>query len=107
VNLPCTLAAIAPELTERLEGAAPWQGRVRFVLPGQMATLEVKADAVRLADDISLDVELVASQADFIKWLLGIVGFTESPQAAALTAAQRLTLGLLFPRCACASGPWG
>ena len=107
VNLPGTLAAIAPELTDRLDGVAPWQGRVRFVLPGQVATLEVKADTVRLTDDVSLDVELVASQADFIQWLLGIVSFTESPQAAALTVAQRLTLGLLFPRCACASGPWG
>jgi len=107
INLPATLAAIAPELTERLGEVASWQGRVRFALPGQMATLAVGPNAVRLADDASLDLELAASHADLIKWLLGIVGFAESPQAAALTAAQRQTLGLLFPRCPCASGPWG
>jgi len=107
VNLSATLAVVAPELSERLEGTPTWQGRIRFVLPGQMATLEVSPDAVHVVDDASLDLEIRASQADFIKWLFGIVGFAESSQAAALTPAQRQMLSLLFPRCPCASGPWG
>lgn len=107
VNLPGTLGAIAAELTKRLEGLELWEGRVRFVLPGQVATLKVARGGVQVAEDTSLDLEVQATHADFIKWLFGIVGFTESAQAAAVTPAQRLTLSQLFPRCPCASGPWG
>jgi predicted N-acetyltransferase YhbS len=107
LNLSGTLGAIAPELTGRVAGGAPWQGVVRFILPGHTALLQVTADGVRVANDLAPDLEIQASHADFVKWLFGIVGFAESPQATPLTPPQRLTLSLLFPRLPCASGPWG
>ena len=108
VNLEGTLEAILPELQERLGGLPqlPWEGNVRFVLPAGEAILEVRGGEVGLTDSAA-DVVIRASQADFIKWLFGIVGFAESPQAQALTPPQRLVLNLLFPRLPCASGPWG
>lgn len=107
INLPETLRAILPELSDRLAGVPHWEGTVRLILPNQQATLEVRGGEIGVTDAASADLVVEASQADFIKWLFGIVGFAESPQAQALPPAQRLVLSLLFPRLPCASGPWG
>jgi predicted N-acetyltransferase YhbS len=108
VNLPATLRAVAPELSARLAGLPrlPWEGTVRLALPEDAAVLDIRQEGVQVTSD---DGELVieASHADFLKWLLGIAGFTEFPQQAALTPPQRLVFGCLFPRLPCAAGPWG
>jgi GNAT superfamily N-acetyltransferase len=102
VDLPGTLEAIRPELLRRLENARTplWRGRVRFQLPGQRGVLELGGQE---------EAVVRCNHADFIKLLFGIVGFGEEMPhlSAELTAEQRLTLGVLFPRTACASGAWG
>jgi len=99
VDLPGTLEAIRPQLLERATAAGLWQGRVRFELRGQEGVLELGHSG---------ECEVNCSHANFIKCLFGIVGFSELPHlAAGLTPEQRLTLGVLFPRTACASGAWG
>ena len=109
VGLRETLEAVTPELGARLRqaGLPLWKGAVSLRLPGEQAALEIGEGEVRLAE-VSPATEVRCSQADFIRFLLGIVGFGEHPWLSAeLTPAQRLTLGVLFPRLPCASGPWG
>ena len=101
VDLQGLLAAIAPELTRRLAEAGPalWRGQVRFELPGLDGVLDLGGEG---------EAVVRCSHAQFVKGLFGIAGFAEMPDlGAGLTAVQRGTLGVLFPRTACASGPWG
>jgi hypothetical protein len=101
VDLQGALEAIAPELARRREtaGTALWQGRVRFELPGLAGWLDLGGNE---------EAVVRCSHTQFVKCLFGIAGFSELPQwGAQLTPEQRLALGLLFPRLACASGAWG
>ena len=109
INLRETLKATEPELARRLGELPelPWQGAMKLSLPHEEVVLEVGPEGVVRQDDALASFTVHATQADFVKWLFGIVGFGESPQAAGLTGAQRVVMGLVFPRLACASGPWG
>jgi hypothetical protein len=109
LNLPETLRAVEAELSDRLQAwpQLPWEGRVKLVLPDAAATLRVGPEGTRVTPDEASGLTITASQAEFLKWLFGIAGFAEFPQARALPPAPRLLLGALFPRLPCASGPWG
>jgi predicted N-acetyltransferase YhbS len=109
VNLPETLRAVEAELSDRLKAfpRLPWEGTVKLVLPEEAAALRLGPGRAQLTSEHGADCIIQASQADFLKWLFGIAGFAEFPQAGALPPAQRLVLACLFPRLSCASGPWG
>ena len=59
-------------------------------LPHEEVVLEVGPEGVVRQDDALASFTVHATQADFVKWLFGIVGFGESPQAAGLTGVQPL-----------------
>lgn len=110
VNLPGCLQACLPELNARLQeaGTPLWQGRVKLRLPEEEAVLVFGDGEVAVEESGDTEVTLQPTQADFIKWLLGIVGFGESWHVSQpLTGPQRLALSVLFPRRPCASGVWG
>lgn len=109
INLPALLEAVTEELTERLSGLKPlpWEGIIKFRLPQEEAALSICSQGVQLCEEAACDYQIEATQADFVKWLLGIVGFMESPQATQMPVSLRFLLGCLFPRIPCASGPWG
>jgi putative acetyltransferase len=110
VDLYGTLRAIAPELTRRLReaGCCPWQGCLELRLPRLTAALRISPDKVSALPASSADARLEMSHAAFIKALFGIQGLAESAaQMATLSGPQQVTLGILFPRLAAASGAWG
>jgi len=110
IDLRKTLESIAPELSDRLKaaGVPPWEGVVRFDLPGQTASIRVAAANVLPATDEDKPSEIVpASQAQFVQWLFGIAGFAEFAGADSVAPTVRAVLGACFPRLPCASGPWG
>jgi predicted N-acetyltransferase YhbS len=109
VNLPETLRAVEVELSDRLKPLLqlPWEGTVTLVLPEETAALRIGSGGVQVTSDHDAGLTVTASQADFLKWLFGIAGFAEFPQAGKLAPGLRLVLACLFPRLPCASGPWG
>jgi predicted GNAT family N-acyltransferase len=106
------VAVLAATWTGRLRAAAcvPWSGTLCFELPGnRIAGLRIAADgAVQPADGAAATEIVRATRAQFTQWLFGIAGFAEFTAVAdRLPRPLRTTLGILFPRLPCASGPWG
>jgi hypothetical protein len=110
VDLRGLLDAIAPELERRQANAAPCPPfRLKLRVGDQTAALAAGGASVQVAADEHSDAHLECDTATFLRWVLGLNGFTEWQVGVThpLDAGQARLLGALFPREPCASGPWG
>jgi predicted N-acetyltransferase YhbS len=110
VDLPGLLRAIAPELARR-QGNAPMCSpfRLRLRAGDQAATVALGGASVTMTAAEPADASLDCDVATWLRWTLGLNGFAEWRAGVrhSLNAEQSRLLAALFPREACASGPWG
>jgi len=107
VDLPGLLQSIQPELETRLlaSGLAGWNGALQIDVEGATTTVQVSDRGIAVTKTGRPDAQVVLSQAQFVRLLLGLHAAREmvpetDPELLAL-------LDILFPHQATACGLWG